>query len=188
MLTTDDDEIAAFARSYQHRGRDLGASGEQYAMPGRNVRMTEMSALLGRVQLSHLDEYLENRRRVASIYISELSSQPGLILIHPDQIDNSSFWKFPIVLDGGLDRTIIAQEMSDVGIAVDWAYAPAVHLQPVFQRLYGTSEGLLPITEEVMTRHLCLPCHPRISDKEAIFVAKELRRIVSEKLKDDATQ
>lgn len=184
MLTTDDDEIAAFARSYQHRGRDLEALGEQYVMPGRNVRMTEMSALLGRVQLGHLDEYLEGRRRVAAIYINELSQQPGLTLIHPHQIENSSFWKFPIVLDPRLDRARIAQDMSNAGISVDWAYAPAVHLQPVFRRLFGTAEGLLPITEEVMSRHLCLPSHPRMSDVDAAFVAKELKGIVAALLKE----
>jgi len=73
---------------------------------------------------------------------------------------------------------MIAEHMAAAGIAVDWAYQPAVHLQPVFRALYGTSEGLLPRTEELLSRHLCLPCHPRMSDDDALRVAEALRTAI----------
>ena len=68
MLTTNSEDIANYARSFQNRGRDMMSKVEKYILPSRNVRMTEFSALIGRVQLSHLDEYLLNRRKVAKIY------------------------------------------------------------------------------------------------------------------------
>lgn len=178
MLTTDDDAVASFARSYQNRGRDMEARAEHYLNPGRNVRMTEMSALLGRVQLSHLDEFLGRRRRVAAIYGEALAGAPGMQLLLPDDLECSSFWKVPLLLEPGLDREMIAEHMAAAGIAVDWAYQPALHLQPVFRALYGTSEGLLPRTEELLSRHLCLPCHPRMSDDDAIRVAEAIRTAI----------
>ena len=45
-ITTNDDKIASFARSFQNRGRDMTSSSEIYSIPGRNVRMPEISALL----------------------------------------------------------------------------------------------------------------------------------------------
>lgn len=178
MLTTDDDQVAAFARSFQHRGRDMQSRIESYVLPGRNVRMTETSALLGRVQLSHLDEFLARRRQVAAIYRRELSGVEGVHLILPDDPKSSSFWKVPLLLAPSLDRTTITERMATAGIAVDWAYQPALHLQPVFRNLYGTAEGMLPRTEDLLSRHLCLPCHPRISDDDAVRVAMELRAAV----------
>lgn len=180
MLTTDDDAIAAYARSYQNRGRDMESRVECYLNPGRNVRMTEMSALLGRVQLSHLDEFLSRRRRVAAIYGEGLAGLPGAQLLLPDDLECSSFWKVPLLLASGLDRAGIAERMEAAGIAVDWAYQPAVHLQPVFRALYGYSEGLLPRTEELLSRHLCLPCHPRMSDDDALCVVDALRTAVAD--------
>ena len=180
MLTTDDDSVAAFARSFQHRGRDMESRVEQYVHPGRNVRMTETAALLGRVQLSHLDEFLFRRRQVAAIYGQELAGLPGVKLVLPATLESSSFWKVPLLLDRSLDRVAITGRMAAAGISVDWAYQPALHLQPVFRELYGTSEGLLPQTEDLLARHLCLPCHPRISDEDAVRVARELRAAVSE--------
>ncbi len=183
MLTTDDDGVAAFARSFQHRGRNMESRVEHYIMPGRNVRMTETAALLGRVQLSHLDEFLAQRRRVASIYGQELVNFQGVKLLLPETLESSSFWKVPLLLDRSLDRVSITERMAAAGVTVDWAYQPPLHLQPVFRDLYGTTEGLLPRTEDLLSRHLCLPCHPRMSDENALRVARELRAAI-----DDTTQ
>lgn len=179
MLTTDDDEIAAFARSFQHRGRDMGSQLERYVRPGRNVRMTETAALIGRVQLSHLDEYLIRRQQIAAIYGRELAGLNGVKLLMPKALESSSFWKVSLLLDRTLDRVAITDRMASKGITVDWAYQP-LHLQPVFRELYGTAEGLLPQTEDLLSRHLCLPCHPRMSNEDAIRVANELRAAVGE--------
>jgi dTDP-4-amino-4,6-dideoxygalactose transaminase len=178
MLTTDDDEVAAFARSLQHRGRDMHAKIEQYVLPGRNIRMTETSALLGRVQLSHLDEFLGRRRQIAAIYKRELDGVPAVRLVMPEQLEASSFWKVPLLLDRSLDRAAITERMAKAGVAVDWAYQPSLHLQPVFRKLYGTCEGMLPRTEDLMGRHLCLPCHPRLTDDDAAYVAGALKSAV----------
>jgi perosamine synthetase len=180
MLTTDDDQVADFARSFQHRGRDMQSLKEQYVIPGRNVRMTEMSALLGRVQLSHLDEFLNRRRQLAAIYARELADRNGFLMIFPEILENSSFWKIPLLLNLELDRSVITQNMADAGVVIDWAYQPALHLQPVFRSLYGTAEGLLPITEDILRRHLCLPCHPRMTDADAIYVAKTLKDVIKD--------
>ena len=181
MLTTDDDDLAAFARSFQHRGRDLTASVEQYAMPGRNVRMTEMSALLGRVQFGHLDEYLSRRREIARIYKRELAGVKGIRMVRPKNDESSSFWKVPLLLDQGLDRGRITKQLANVGVSVDWAYQPALHLQPVFRDLYGYQLGDLPVSEDILGRHLCLPCHPRLLDDDICYVSEQLRRVIEEK-------
>lgn len=188
MLTTDDDEIAAFARSFQHRGRDMQSRNERYIRPGRNVRMTETAALLGRVQLSHLDEFLLRRRQVAVIYERELAGQPKLNMILPAMLESSSFWKVPLLLDHSLDRAAITEYMTAAGISVDWAYQPALHLQPVFCDLYGTTEGLLPRTEDILSRHLCLPCHPRMTDEDAIRVARTLIEAIKGMSKCETTK
>jgi perosamine synthetase len=178
MLTTDDDRLAAFARSLQHRGRDLSSATEQYSHSGRNVRMTEMAALLGRVQLGHLAEYLAERRRVAAIYKSAFVNDNRVRLIVPDDDSASAFWKFPLLLADGIDRSRVTTELHKAGVFADWSYWPALHLQPVFRDLYGMKEGDLPKSEGLLSRHICLPCHPRISNDDAEYVAGNLKLIL----------
>jgi perosamine synthetase len=180
MLTTNDEDVASFARSYQNRGKNMSIEDEQYISVGRNVRMTELSALLGRVQLSHLDEYLEKRRLISSVYAEMLSNHPMIKLILPQKIESSSYWKIPILLDSGIDRLKIVTAMNEAGISVDMTYQPAVHLQPVFRKLLGIAPGLLPTTEQLLGRHLCLPCHPRMTGADANFVSTTLLRLVND--------
>jgi dTDP-4-amino-4,6-dideoxygalactose transaminase len=178
MLTTRDPAIAAYARSMQHRGRDMGAAVEQYVLPGRNLRMPELSALIGRVQLTHLAGFLERRREIASLYQQGLSGCPRLKLVAADEPSASSYWKVPVILDRTLDRANVTRRMLEADVVVDWAYQPALHLQPVFRDLYQTRPGMLPRSEDLLSRHICLPCHPRISDDQAAHVAATLRHIV----------
>ncbi len=170
MLTTNDDEIAAFARSYQNRGRDMGSATERYVMPGRNVRMTEMNALLGRIQLGHLNEYLTRRRRIAAAYKQGLKERNDLRLVFPDDPKSSSFWKFPIILDASIDRSKLMTHLGNHGIATDAAYQPALHQQPVFQEIFKNDAVCLGRTEDLLSRHLCLPCHPRMTDEDVDYV------------------
>jgi|SaaInlStandDraft_3_1057020.scaffolds.fasta_scaffold25714_2 perosamine synthetase len=178
MLTTNDSDIANYARSYQNRGRDMQSAEECYIIPGRNVRMSEMNALLGRVQLSHLDEYLYRRRQIAKMYSEMLYDLQGVQLVIPNKFESSSFWKFILLLDATIDRAGVTEYMKSEGVTVDWSYTPALHLQPIFRRLYNTYEGQLPCSEDYLSRHICLPCHPRITDEETLYVASTLKKAI----------
>jgi len=179
MLTTNDDKVASYARSLQHRGRDMNVGIEQYNLPGRNIRMTEMTALLGRVQLSHLKEYLDTRQRIAKIYKSELQDDNRVQLIIPDDMSASSYWKVPILLNSKKNRRIVTEKMKkEFGISLDWAYQPALHLQPVFRGLYGTKPGDLPKSEDFLSRHICLPCHPQMTENDTRYVICSLKEIL----------
>ena len=176
MLITNDDEIGHFARSFQNRGRDMTSHVELYSMPGRNVRMTEMSALIGRIQLEKLDYFLEKRRHLATIYKRKLLNVKGIEVLIPKDIRSSSFWKVPVILDDDIDRVALTQNMKSEGVIVDWAYNPPLHLQPVFINLYKTFKGQLPITENILARHVCLPCHPRMEDNDVMHVVDVLKK------------
>jgi perosamine synthetase len=179
MLTTNNNDIAEFARSYQNRGRDMSSKIEIYKQIGRNVRMPEFSALLGRVQLSHLDENLKKRREIADIYNFELSKLNTLEVIFPRDIKSSSFWKFPILLDKKFNREIIINKMHEKGIAIDSAYFPPLHLQTFFRKNYKTFDGQLQKSEELLKTHICLPCHPRMKDEDVDFVINSLKEILA---------
>jgi perosamine synthetase len=175
MLTTDDEQLAKVARSLQYRGRDFSATHEHYFLPGRNVRLPELSALLGRIQLTHLDEFLIERRRVMAIYKEAFLDDQRTKLIIPAEETSSAYWKVPILLPRGVDRPALTSYLREAGVFIDHAYNPPLHLQPVFRALYNISEGHLPITEDLLSRHIFLPCHPRISDDEAHYVVHTLK-------------
>lgn len=163
MLTTNNSDIAKFARSHQNRGRDMDKTEEMYKLPGRNVRLSEFNAMIGRCQLRHLSEYVAKRRLLAKTYFKILSSCDFVQLVSHEVLETSSFWKFPILISNSAIKDVISRELRLQNIASDSAYSPPLHLQPVMQHLFDSKNGNLPISEDILSRHLCLPVHPRMS-------------------------
>tara|TARA_B110000483_G_scaffold233660_1_gene302678 strand:+ start:290 stop:1411 length:1122 start_codon:yes stop_codon:yes gene_type:complete len=180
MVTTNDDKIARIARSLQNRGRDMSnKKDELYNLPGRNIRMPELSALLGRVQLNNLDSYLKNRQNVAKIYKKKLDNINGIKVILPKKIESSSCWKIIVLLDERHNREEIVSKLNHFGIQVDTAYTPPLHLQPIISETCGTFNGDLPITEDLMRRHICLPSHQSVSEEDANYVVEKILEVTS---------
>ena len=60
--------------------------------------------------------------------------------------------------------------MTSQGIAIDWPYAPLMHLQPAFKDVPYSN---LSKSESLSEKHLCLPIHMQIDKHDAEFIAKK---------------
>ena len=172
MLTTNDGALARAALSLQDRGRDLDAPAELYALAGRSSRMPEIVAAMGLSQLRCLPGFLERRRSVAAVYDRVLGASGVADAVVPPPGDAPAYWRYTVVPREPVDRAALRDRLREDRITVDWAYDPPLHLQPVFRRLYGHREGMLPRSEALMARHVCLPVHARMTDEDAEFVAE----------------
>lgn len=179
MLVTRDEEIYKFARSYQNRGADMTLDYELYINPSRNVRMTEFAALLGRVQLQNLDLYLSKRRKLAGRYKYKLNDVKNIQIILPKNLTQTSCWKIPIVLDEKINRNVVLKKLRDSGIFADTAYDPPLHLQPVIKEIFKTNIGLLPLSENILSRSMCLPCHQKMKIEDVDYICKILIKIIN---------
>lgn len=174
MLVTSREDIAKTARSLQLRGRDLDHPEERYVLPGRNNRFTEVAAAMGLSQLRSLPEFLARRRRVAAIYDEILLGSELFVPLLAEDGSVPSYWRYVAVPTVEIDRVALRDRLAGDKIIVDWAYDPPLHLQPVFRKTLGTRPGMLPRSESLLARHICLPVHARMRDKDAEFVAERL--------------
>ena len=180
MLVTNVEGIARAARSLQLRGRDLDAPGELYVRAGRNNRFTEIAAAMGLSQLRSLPEFLASRRRVAAIYDEMLLGSELFVPLLGEDGSVPSYWRYVAIPTVEIDRAVLRDRLAADKITIDWAYDPPLHLQPVFQRTMGTRPGMLPFSENILSRHICLPVHARMRERDAEFVAQRLLVHVSE--------
>ena len=174
LLVTSNDEVAATARSLQHRGRDLQAPVEQYARPGRNNRFSEVAAAMGLSQLRCLPGFVEARRAAAASYDQRLAGNPWFQPLEGREGSVSSCWRYVLTAPAAFDRPRLRDLLRGDGISVDWAYDPPAHLQPVFRAMYGNAPGMRPRTERLLARHLCLPMHARLRVEDTAYVVERL--------------
>ena len=76
-------------------------------------------------------------------------------------------------------RGQIRERLNSVGIAVDWAYDPLVHLQPAFQKAHGYKRGDLPFSEALADTHFCLPMHVGLREEDIRYIAGQVKLALS---------
>jgi len=181
MITTNEEWLYKLVKSIRNRGRDVDKTYEIYANLGRNSRMTEIQGILGRYQLRRLDEFTAHRNRLAQTYKSVLRGCEGIERFQDASPDvYHSYWRFVVFLKDGVDRKAVISKMAEKKISVDTPYTPLLHLQPVFKRMYSIEEGMLPYSEALSKRHICLPMHLGISVEDAQYIGEALVGVLKE--------
>lgn len=174
MLVTARKDIADIARSLQHRGRDMEHREERYLRPGRNNRFTEIAAAMGLSQLRCLPDFLARRQRVAEVYDELLLASEMFVPVLSENGSVSSYWRYVATPTVKVDRMALRDRLAADQITIDWAYDPPLHLQPVYQQTLGTRPGLLSRSEEILSRHICLPVHAQMRAQDAEYVVERL--------------
>ena len=85
MMMTKRDDLAARMDALVNHGRDARLESHEL---GSNLRMSEVTASIGRVQLRRLEAWLARRRAIAQQYNDAFSQLPGLIppAVRPDTL------------------------------------------------------------------------------------------------------
>ncbi|MCP3689718.1 MAG: DegT/DnrJ/EryC1/StrS family aminotransferase [Gammaproteobacteria bacterium] len=167
MVTTNDDKVADTIRMYRNHG-----SSKQYYhdVIGFNSRLDELQAVILRIKLKHLDEYNNNRLRVAKTYNSLLKNSrfaTPQIVGDRDHI----FHQYTLLCDGrdAVREAVLAQ---DISCAV--YYPVPLHRQKAFA---DTEQPNLPVTEETSQRCLSFPVFPEMSDDQIQTVCQAILQV-----------
>jgi perosamine synthetase len=182
MIVTADDRLAADARILRDQGK-AGFLGGSHVQLGYAWRMSELHAAVGRVHLDRLEEFIGVRRRVAARYDAALAAVPGLaVMVEPEGV-RSNYYKYPVLLDAGIDRVrfkAVMREDFDVACSGE-VYATPLHHEPVFAGIdIAPGPGALATAEDVCARHVCLPVHSDMTDAEADQVVHAARAVAGQ--------
>jgi len=177
MLVTNDAAAAKMMRALRNQGRAPGDTWLSHTHLGYNYRMDELSAALGRVQMTRLEELLQKREQVAAWYMQRLVEIPWL---EPPQMDPAttrvSWFVFVIRVEKGMDRDAVARKLEAKGIPVRPYFLP-IHLQPYMVERFGYQPGDFPVTEDLGARGLALPFSGQMSEAQVELVCRTLQEI-----------
>ncbi|MCA9303053.1 MAG: DegT/DnrJ/EryC1/StrS family aminotransferase [Phycisphaerales bacterium] len=191
MIVTNDDNLADACRSLRNQGRAVAGRGSintgsaggswlHHERLGFNYRMSELNAALGVAQMNRLDELVAARREVANLYTQRLLGITDLVLPSTDAEDMSWF-VYVVRLAAGFtrderDRVIQGLRMHDIGAS---DYFPCIHLQPIYEQVFGFREGDFPIAESVSQRTIALPFFPGMTKREVDLVGQTLELLIA---------
>ncbi len=177
LVVTNDDRAAAMIRSQRNQGRAEGDTWLAHTYLGFNYRMDELSAALGAVQMSRIDELIRKRSRAAEWYREELSDIDEIELPHTAATTTRSSWFVYVIRVKDADRRDeVSQKLKALGIPVRPYFSP-IHLQPYMQEKFGYEPGRFPVTEDLGRRGLAIPFSGMITREQIAAVGSALRQV-----------
>lgn len=199
MLVTNDDELAARARTLRHHGMVRDASqctglGDPrfdekgpwyYEMPelGFNFRITDFQCALGIQQLERLDAFCERRRQIRRQYNEAFADLPHVQLprLRNEADEPLTSWHlYTLQIDFeaiGKTRTEFMLTLRENGVGTQVLYIP-VHLQPWYRKTYGYDVGKCPVAEELYLRSLSIPLYPTMTDEDVATVVAQVTECI----------
>lgn len=175
VIITSDEKAADLMRALRNQGRAPGDTWLSHTHLGYNYRLDEMSAALGVVQMSRLDELLSKREQVAEWYGDRLSEIPGVEVPYVESSTTRMSWfVYVIRLDQKVDRDNLAKRLESRGVPVRPYFLP-IHLQPYMVERFGWREGDFPVTEDLGRRGLAVPFSGVMTEEQVEYVSRIIR-------------
>ncbi|QDY76713.1 DegT/DnrJ/EryC1/StrS family aminotransferase [Streptomyces qinzhouensis] len=162
MISTGDAEIARTLRLLRNQGMEQRYANE---IVGCNMRLTDVAAAVGRVQLAKLPGWTEQRIANAA-YLSEHISAPGITTPVVAEGARHIYHQYTIRVAGGAERRDAAMaKLTEAGVGNAVYYPTPIHrLRPFWEPDQKAGRNWdLPVTEQAAAEVVSLPVHPSLS-------------------------
>ncbi len=166
MITTDDEQYANELKVLRGHG-----SRERYHhhVIGYNSRLDELQAVILRIKLKHIDDYNQDRRRVAHRYSVNLANT-GIQVVFEDNIGLHVYHQYTLLHE---KRDDIMQALQNHNISCTCYYPIPLHKQDVC--IEANRHISLPIAESVAQHCFSLPIYPELEDKKVDTITNVIK-------------
>ena len=147
---------------------------------GWNLRMTNLQAALGVAQLERLDEFLNKKRWIGSLYNELLKDFLGvqLPLVKTDFAENI-YWVYGLVLDESLGNAESNMaRLAKAGVGTRPFFFP-MHKQPLLLRMGLFKDLSFPNAERLYRQGFYLPSGLALTESQIIEVARQVRKVLT---------
>jgi dTDP-4-amino-4,6-dideoxygalactose transaminase len=171
MVVCADETTARRVRLLRNQGMEKRYANE---VVGYNARMTDLQAAIGRVQLSHLPERTNIRRRNAAVLteaLGDVAARWGLVLPSVAPAAGPVWHQYTVRIP---DRDLVVERLAELGVPTGVYYPTPIHRLPAYDL-----ELDLPETTAAARQVLSLPVHPNLSAAQLDHIVDAVERAVS---------
>jgi dTDP-4-amino-4,6-dideoxygalactose transaminase len=166
MITCEDDELGTLLKALRDHGRYPGER-DISSMAGFNFRLPEILAAAGRIQLKHMEGWIDRRREIAREYGNGLEGVGDIVIPVEKEWARHVYYLYVIRTSR---RDDLSKHLKERGISTGIHYRVPVHNMP-----YVEWDKPLPETEKLVDEILSIPMHPLLSDDEISNILEGVR-------------
>ena len=129
----------------------FGHIGENHYLLGINAKASEFHAAMGLVNLSHINDIINDRRRISELY-DELLNKTNICYRPQINKDGYNYAYYPVLFANSVLKNKVIKDLNDLNIFPRRYFYPSLNTLP-----YLDEYEACPISEDVCDRVLCLP-------------------------------
>jgi len=145
----------------------------EYVGIGYNWRMSALTASLGISQIMKLDKIIKMRQDNAKYLSSRLEKYDEIEIPKPPLGYEHIYQMYTIKLRNKKIRDSLQRYLRNKKIFSKVYFEP-IHLKSFYKKNFGTTEGLLPVTEELSKRVLTIPLYPNMTNEEKKYLVDSI--------------
>lgn len=169
---TNNEELANKMRAIRTHG---GTERFKHTYVGTNGRMNTIQGGVLQVKLKYFSESLEKRNRNANIYNEMFKNHPIIKIPYVQEKNKHVYGQYTIQLDTQERRDGLKKYLLENDVESAVFYPISIHTQKAFDK-YGYQEGDFPVSEDVCTRVLSLPCYPELGEENIEKVVRLINK------------
>ena len=150
----------------------------QHKHIGFNYRLSNISAGIGRGQMTVLEKYIAHHRRLAALYEELFAAVPGVTYhSNPTPDSDSNYWLSTIEIDPatGCSPDDLRLHFAALNVETRLLWKP-MHLQPVYADAPAYVNG---VSEHLFGRGLCIPSGPWVTEEDVRMIVRETAYLIS---------
>ena len=139
--------------------------------------MNEIQAVIGMLQLRHVDQAIARRKEIDHRYRQGLKGIDGLSIPAAPATARHNFSYFPILInsDYALSRDAVYEKLKSQRIFTRRYFYPLITEFPMYKGLPSANPGNLTQTAETAQQVLCLPIYPDLQNEDQMRIIDILR-------------
>lgn len=176
VITTDDEDIARTCKIIRNQGQT-----ERYYHThlGNNYRPTDYGAALGVAQVKRVEWVMRGNAEVADYYNNRFIEDDRIMIPYlPGYVTRHSWYMYCISLSSEINRDSVVARLNEKGIETRLSFPP-IHLQPIYREMFGFKENDYPISEDVFSHFIDIPCWANMGKEAMCHVADSLLSSIS---------
>jgi dTDP-4-amino-4,6-dideoxygalactose transaminase len=148
---------------------------------GTNGKLNEVSAAMGLTNLESMDEFIAVNQRNYQRYRDELAGLAGVRLIDYDATEKHNYQYVVLEIDEdetGVTRDQLAKVLHAENVLARRYFYPGCHQMEPYRSYFPHAGLLLPETESLTRRVLCLPTGTGVSEAEIGGICRIVRQVL----------
>ena len=176
MLVTDDGELTVKLRQLRNHGIEMKDGIMHFQEAGFNYRMTDFQAALALSQLQRINEIIQYKQQLASVYLNEIKN-PNITLPFIPAGHNHTWQTFHILLSDEMDQRLVIQKLKESNIGTNYG-AQCIPAQEYYRNKYGFDSATeFPAAYRAFTKGLAIPIYERLTEQQVVYISQTLNKL-----------